>query len=91
MSKMSWAAHLRAQANSGQTIAGYCRQRGLKVHQFHYWHSKAKSQDRGGGGGFELLTPEGGLCLRRGSWRVDVQAGFDAELLRSVVRALECA
>jgi len=90
MSEKNWTAHFKAQAKSGQAIAEYCREQGLKVHQFHYWKSKAR-RAKGERSGFELLTPTGVLSLQRGSWRVELRAGFDAGLLRSVVRALESA
>jgi transposase-like protein len=38
-----WTKHLSSCAKSGDNVARYCREHGLSVAQFSYWHTKLSS------------------------------------------------
>lgn len=88
--EIDWAMHLAERRRMGLPITHYCRDRGLKVHQFHY-HA-AKERERVGGvqtsGFLELKPDSSGLALRRGAWQIELRPGFDPALLRCVVDSL---
>ncbi|MBE3576228.1 MAG: helix-turn-helix domain-containing protein [Limnochordales bacterium] len=93
-----WQARVTAFLASGQTVAAWCRAQGIKPHQMYYWirrlapvpaRTKKASQwlpvvvdDR------ELPHTGNGLLVRVGSAVIEVQSGFDPELLTAVVRVL---
>jgi hypothetical protein len=85
--EVDWDAHLAARDACGQSVAAYCREHGLKEHQFHYRRTRQRRAKQGSA--FELIGAQGsGVVLSRGSWRIEVGAGFDRDVLRSVYEAL---
>ena len=40
MSKESWRKHIANQRQSGQSVEAYCKNHGLKSHNWHYWNKK---------------------------------------------------
>ena len=75
---------------SGGTGAAFCRERGLRIWQFRYW-LKVLRQDKAAAEGFVELSSgvrEPGVWVACGRWRVHVDDGFDAGVLRRVVEAL---
>jgi transposase len=96
---LKWRGLVAEQSGSGQSIAAFCRDRGLPTGQFFAWK---KRLSRAGTEEFIEVqvqrapsqTPKekcGGaieIHLTEG-WRIRVEPGFDAEHLRAVVAALE--
>ena len=81
---------------SGLGQAQWCRQNGYKVRHLHYWLRKFPATDAAASESTTWLpvpvapdreaTPS--LVVRVGSAVIDVQPGFDPDLLRAVVRTL---
>ena len=42
-----WQQHVQQWLQSSQSKSAYCRDRGLKYHQFIYWHSRFASSEPG--------------------------------------------
>lgn len=86
------------QSGSGKNVAAFCRERGLTTGQFFAW--KKRLRDRAEDGFIEVQAQKaqaeppkvnGGAIEVHlaGGLRICVEPGFDAELLRAVVAALE--
>jgi transposase-like protein len=96
-----WLERLESRAREGLTVAQWCARHGVPQHQFYYWRHKltAPSGDKSQGAGWCALdivseaspTQSGssGVAIRMGQASIEVAAGFDAAVLRAVVRALE--
>jgi hypothetical protein len=75
-----WRRAVAEQEAGGQTIAAFCRERGLPVWKFCYWR-KALQRPEGGVGCFVELKDPGQLRLpgrvwvEAGAWRVFVETG----------------
>lgn len=84
-----WRAHVRRQAESGQSAKDYCHEHGLKPWQWYYWH-KVLQQEEAGSSGFVELRPSGdcGVVIECEDCRIVVRQGFDPGVLRAVVGAL---
>jgi hypothetical protein len=93
-----WKDLISEQASSGQTIAAFCRARGLTTSQFYTWRKRlcGTAAER-----FlevqvvkapALPSPSSRraieVCLAEGR-RILVEPGFDVKHLRAVVAALE--
>jgi transposase-like protein len=95
---VKWRGLISEQSGSGQTIAAFCRDRGLTASQFFAW--KKRLRQATGEQFVEVQvrrTPEQPSKGNRGAIeihlaegrRILVEPGFDAEHLRAVVAALE--
>ena len=86
-----WREIVTAQEASGQTVAGFCRERGLSAPQF-YWWKRRLSRGASPPGFLEVRISSAAtpieLRLAEGRSLV-VRAGFDAEVLRQVLAVLE--
>lgn len=40
-----WKAHIESWQNSGLSQTAYCREQGLKLHQFIYWKNRVRHKD----------------------------------------------
>ncbi|HUY04477.1 MAG TPA: hypothetical protein VMV33_14440 [Rhodocyclaceae bacterium] len=86
--RSKWRGIVAAQAASGQTVAGFCRERGLCAPHFFWWKKRLAAA------AFveiKLATPDAGALELRlaGGRSLWLRAGFDPELLRQVLAALE--
>jgi len=87
-----WQHHLEKRTTSGLTQAAYCRQQGLVLSQFGYWHRKLSVEHAGKWLPIEVrqeLTPStmdlvlsGGRCIR-------IPSGFDPSLLKQIILEVE--
>ena len=91
-----WRSLLSAHRSSGQSIAGFCRGRGLPVSQFFAWRKRLDQTAAGPFVEVELVDPAPSLppspaieVLLSGGHRLSVAAGFDPRHLRAVVAALQ--
>ena len=96
-----WRPIVAAQARSGQSAAAFCRERGLWPSSFFRWKRILEGAKpvpgfvevelgatAAGEAGAEA-KPGGVTVEVRGGRRLRVERGFDAELLRQVLRVLE--
>ena len=94
-----WREEIGRCEGSGESIAGYCRKRGLSVSTYHWW--KGELRRRGGAASGRGLFAEVTLGSRVAAERaalevvlangrgVRVHPGFDGATLAAVVRLLE--
>ena len=87
-----WAGHIDRQRQSGKGVKAFCTEEGLKVWQFSYWRGvihPAKTEPKG----FVEVNVKsgGGVAIEVKGCRIEVERGFDAELLRQVVAAMRAA
>jgi hypothetical protein len=80
---------------SGQSRRVWCKEQGLSVHQLGYWLRKFKAEakevpsDNDRWISLQAATFSGsGVSLRIGDFVVDVESGFDKQILIDVVRTL---
>jgi hypothetical protein len=96
--RAKWRGLICEQGESGQSVAAFCRERGLSAPQFYFWKkrlSKAaetkfleavvvKQQPAGAG------LACGGIEIRlRGGYSLLVEPGFDTGHLRALLAVLE--
>jgi len=90
LSREQWRELIGEQQESGRTIVGFCRQREVSVHRFHY--HKRKHLEEATGRGFREVpdSARGAIRLIRvgRSWQVEIERGFDASALRQLLQAL---
>jgi hypothetical protein len=93
-----WRELISDQGGSGQTIAAFCRDRGVPVSQFFAWKKRLRQTAAQTFVEVQLVeaTPQHPVAPTRaievvlaGGRRVFVEPGFDPDHLRAVVAALE--
>jgi hypothetical protein len=93
-----WGRLVSEHGGSGQSIAGFCRDRGVPVSQFFAWRKRLLKAPAQSFVEVQLVgaPPAQSLAPRRaievalaGGRRVMVEPGFDPDHLRAVVAALE--
>jgi hypothetical protein len=87
-----WATRLAEQQAGGLSAAAFCRERGIAAWQFSYWRrALATPETATGTNGFVELRPvsrASGIWVEVGRWRVHVEMGFHADVLRRTLEAL---
>jgi hypothetical protein len=87
-----WAALMAEQQAGGLSAAAFCRERGIATWQFSYWRKAlATSENSTATNGFVELRPASrasGVWVEAGRWRVNVETGFNADVLRRTMEAL---
>jgi hypothetical protein len=99
MSKMEeraalWSGLISEQRSSGISQEAWCRERSLSFNTFCNWRTRLNKQkaDTGGWASVSLdlaATPRNSITVRVGAATIDLTSGFDPQLLRDVVSALE--
>ncbi|AET60519.1 MULTISPECIES: IS66 family insertion sequence element accessory protein TnpA [Paenibacillus] len=89
-----WARHIAAFQKSGQTMQAWCAQENLKVHQLKYWLYKSpKVKLTETSTTFRAVAVQHSqhepLWVQVGAARIVVLPGFEPQLLRDVVAALD--
>jgi|SRR6185312_7257210 len=89
-----WRELIAEQAGSGQTVAEFCRTRGVPRTGLFAWRRKLEMERRPGAARafVEVKLPPAAavMTIELGNGRrVRVEQGFDGELLRRVLEALE--
>lgn len=89
-SHTEWCKLIEGQQAGEETIAAYCRRRGLVEHSFY--HHKRRMRQESVGGGFCEVALSGRTGIRvvvdgQACW-VELERGFDAGCLLEVVQAL---
>ena len=88
-----WRGVVEQWRRSGLKRAAFCRERGMTVWQFRYWHRRLAGEAPSGSGVFAPVRSVGGsgLRLRLGGLELEVEAGFDEATLKRLLRALGAA
>ncbi len=93
-----WKQHIESWQVTGQTQAEYCRRHNLKHHQLVYWKKRFSHTETGVS--FVPLKLEDMLHTQdlpdraslylviNNHFKVEIRAGFDAQLLRQLIFAL---
>ena len=96
--RIYWKQHIDSWQETGLTQTEYCRQHNLKHHQLVYWKKRFLQTETGVS--FVPLRLEelldipaqpdrASLCLViNNQFKVEIRAGFDAQLLRQLIFAL---
>lgn len=86
-----WRRLLAEKAASGQTIAAFCAERDLGVHQYSYWRKRLAEERAEGFAELKLSVEEdAGVIIDLQTLTVRLRAGFHEEVLRRVLRAVRC-
>jgi len=97
--RVKWGGLLADQRESGRTVTGWCRERGIEKNTFYGWRKRLS---------VELIdtdptsvspqfvsvalaaeTMSAGLTLKIGHVSVEINSGFDRDLLADVLTVLE--
>lgn len=94
MSHDEWIVIIEAQKTSGLPLDEYCKQHDLGKASFLYHRSRVRKTDesRDSKAGFtEIQTYGSGLRLKGpgGAWTLELDPGFDPQVLRRFLGALE--
>lgn len=93
-----WSSLILEQRGSGQTVEAFCRERDLTTSQFYTWGKRLRGSAPARFLEVQVANPaarpmpakRGGVEVRLAEGHyVLVEPGFDPELLRAVVNALE--
>lgn len=99
--RQPWEERLEDFQASGQSATEWCKEHGVPVHQLRYRlrkHTVKRSRDAAlGTQRWASIDPGNssnytGICLRYGSLTLELQRGFDPQVLSDVLRSLmqEC-
>lgn len=97
-----WMQHLAKMKRSGLSGMAWCAQEGISYHKYRYWRDRIGTPGKSGASTTTWLeldpssivsipASSDGLAVRIGEATVELRRGFDAELLREIVRALASA
>ena len=95
-----WRGVVSEQEHSGQSVAAFCRERGLCTSHFFYWKKRLKQAETGqflevqvlpaGGAAQVTSAPSRAIEVRLNSGRsLLVEPGFDADHLRALLAVVE--
>ncbi len=90
-----WRRLVAEQKRNGQSVAAFCRERGVCVPQFYAWKKRLAEEASAAFVAVQVVSagePVPGRTLEirlSGSRSVMVEPGFDADHLRAVLAALE--
>ena len=87
-----WAKCISQFQASGMSMAAWCRENNIKVHQLRYHLYKETGKKNTAKARWLPLLPDqpeiSGLLIKVGPASIEVRPGFDPNLLRTVVRTL---
>lgn len=99
--QIEWEERLKGFESSKQNLTSWCREKGLSVHQAKYWRRKLQSSDQLGRQSTQWLAVElngsektdvhhrsTALSIKVGLAMIEIQPGYNDELLKDVVRTL---
>jgi len=99
--RAKWRELVAEQMASGQSVALFCRERGLRNWEFYEWKSRLRQAEAGQFGAVEVRTakratqlppvaPSKAIEIRLAGGRsLEVEPGFDAAHLRALLAALD--
>jgi len=92
-----WKVRVDNFKKSGQSMSGWCKENDLKVHQLRYWLEKYDLQQQANSVGSKWVSVEVKdkdvykdrvISVRIDQAIIELKPGFDPELLRDVIVAL---
>lgn len=95
-----WEQRLEAYEFSGKTIAAWCQEQLVRENQFYYWRKKLRVDQvekrqavkwlplELGNGKLVGLAPDF-IAVHVGQVTVEIQKGFDQQLLREIIQVLQ--
>lgn len=88
-----WAERIEDFLASGLSQRAWCEQQGLRPNQLRYWLRKFRAETGPGTHirwvSLDAIAPSGlGVSLRIGNVMLEIQRGFDQEVLAGVIRSL---
>jgi len=99
--QVQWSGRLKEYECSRKTLTAWCREQGFSIHQAKYWQRKLRRTDLAsnqsaqwvtfeieGLGGTAMKRRTTGLCIKIGSAIIEIQPGYNADLLKDVIRTL---
>ena len=91
LKKEFWRQHVEQCQKAETSQAAYCREHGLVIHQFGYWHRKLSAKPRSSWLPVEIKpTPTSAtIDLMLGDRTLRIEEGFDAALLKQIIVAVE--
>lgn len=87
--KQQWAEKIAVWHNSGQSIAGWCRQNDENYHRFLYWRRRLQPVAQPCGHFVELTLAAPALALACNGVTLQIERGFDPALLSDVLALLK--
>ena len=78
-----WRAVIEKHAASGMSVAAFCREHDLGIHQFRWWQRRFRKENSSGKSGFLQLVPfsksqHSGVRIRfNNGVFIEVEQGFD--------------
>jgi hypothetical protein len=93
-----WPAVVQAYAASGLSVSAFCRDQGISASLLYRWRRRcpADPAPSAANGGFVELRPvdrpakgSGVALVVDGSWRLEVEPGFDVTTLEQVLACVE--
>lgn len=87
-----WNERIQEFRASGLNQKAWCEEQGLQIGQLGYWLRKSKTEANSNNGrwlNLNTIAPSGsGISLRIGSMVLEIERGFDQEVLADVVHSL---
>ncbi|MCU6791551.1 IS66 family insertion sequence element accessory protein TnpB [Paenibacillus sp. WQ 127069] len=96
-----WMARITDFKSSGLTMSAWCQAHGRTIHQLKYWLRKMNEPSSSTSSpskwvplaihspSEEFISSSSSLTVRVGHVGIEVQAGFNPNLLREIVKALD--
>ena len=84
-----WADKIAVWQNSGLSIAAWCRQNDENYYRFLYWRKRLQPALSPGDRFVELTFASPGLALVCNDVTLQIERGFDPDLLREVLSVLK--
>jgi hypothetical protein len=89
-----WTELVSEQKQCGLSVQDFCRDRQVSIHCYRGWRARL-NKDASADGGWVTVKPGSekshapAITLRVGAVNIDVASGFDPQLLRDIVAALQ--
>jgi hypothetical protein len=87
--KQEWTDKIAAWRSSSLSMAAWCRQHDESYDRFIYWRRRLEPKSRQEGRFVELSLRPAGLSLICNGLTLQLERGFDPELLRDVLSVLK--
>jgi hypothetical protein len=89
-----WAEMMVKQKESGQSVLAWCMEHKLSVRSFENWRARINKAEDDPGGWMTVPLPAtiptpSSMTLRIGIVEIDLTTGFDGDLLRNIIGALD--
>jgi hypothetical protein len=89
-----WTELVSEQKQSGLSVQDFCRERQISIHSYRGWRTRLNKEPSPSGEWLTLksqsrTSAETAITIRIGAAHIDVSTGFDPQLLRDIVAALQ--